>query len=213
MFNQPTLLSQLLRKVGIGGRYELPSRETWEREYRDGSWDYLQSDEEMPRYAVIADYLRTHCPGGALLDAGCGEGVLCDHLWPGSYSQYLGIDFSVEAIARAGRRARPDTMFMVADVSTHVPEPARRFDAIVFNEVLYCTTDPRAVIAHWTRYLQPQGVMVASIYSPWLKKLAPVFQEVEARARHTEEYAVHHPGTRRSWVIKIWSAPGQSAAA
>jgi 2-polyprenyl-3-methyl-5-hydroxy-6-metoxy-1,4-benzoquinol methylase len=206
MASEAGFLRQLLRRAGLGSRYQLPTRETWEREYREGSWDYLRADEEMPRYAVIATCLRTHCPGGALLDAGCGEGILCDHLWPGSYSQYLGIDFSAAAIERARARPRRQASFDVGDVTSYAPGPDRRFDAIIFNEVLYCTNDPAAVIAHWQPFLQPQGIMIASIYAPWMKKMQPVLQAAEAQARWTEAYAVHHPRTGRSWVIRAWGA-------
>lgn len=208
MVNGLGYLKQLLRKAGIGGKYQLPSRQTWENEYREGSWDYLRSDEEMPRYAVIATYLRKHCPGGVLLDAGCGEGILCDHLWPGSYAQYLGLDFSSEAIARANARPRVNASFEVADVTCYAADAGRRFDAVIFNEVLYCTEDPAAVISSFARHLRPQGILVASIYSPWLRKMQPVIEQVEADAGWTEEFAVHHQRSGRSWTIKIWGEPG-----
>jgi 2-polyprenyl-3-methyl-5-hydroxy-6-metoxy-1,4-benzoquinol methylase len=204
MLSRFPALKKLLRRVGLGSRYELPSRQTWEQEYRQGAWDYLRSDEEMPRYAVIATYLRQHCPGGLVLDAGCGEGILCDHLWPGSYSHYCGIDFSSEAIARANARPRAHASFDVADVTTYVADAARRFDAIVFNEVLYCTEEPGAVVRRFREYLKPQGILITSTYSPWLRKMQPANEQLDAAAEWSEEYAVNHHGTGRSWVIRIW---------
>jgi 2-polyprenyl-3-methyl-5-hydroxy-6-metoxy-1,4-benzoquinol methylase len=203
-----SLARRLARAVGLGRRPHLPSRETWEREYQQGSWAYLGSAEEMPRYAVLARYLHQHCPGASLVDAGCGEGILLDHLWPGSWSSYLGIDFSARAIQLAQVRRRANVEFVEGDVASHDPGPEARYDAVIFNEVLYCTPNPAAVVAHWLPRLKPGGMLLASIYAPWLESLAPILRSLDSASRSSTAFEVAHPASGRRWSIRIWTGLG-----
>jgi SAM-dependent methyltransferase len=169
-------LARWLRSVERrSGRGDLPlPRGAWEKQYRDGVWSYLDEAGELARYGVVAAAVRRFRPGGTVLDLGCGEGLLADHLRPDGYRRYLGIDLSLTAVAAAVRRApgragaqadrdaAPATRFAVADAEDW---PLRGvFDAVVLNECLYYLRDPLAVARRALAALRPGGILVVSMF-------------------------------------------------
>src|SRR5262245_51695956 len=63
------------------GRGDAPvSKERWDEEYASGRWDVMRRSDELARYSVLAGYLRRLHPRGRVLDVGCGEGILLEHL-------------------------------------------------------------------------------------------------------------------------------------
>ncbi|MET0389309.1 MAG: class I SAM-dependent methyltransferase [Polyangiales bacterium] len=135
----------------------------WEQEYRTGKWRYMHGLQELARYSVVIGYARFFRPGGAVLDLGCGEGILQQRLGTNGYSRYMGVDVSEVAIARARERTDASTMFVCADVERF--EPGRKFDVIVFNEVLYYFSDPLAVLRRFESLLEPDGIFIVSMFS------------------------------------------------
>lgn len=196
-----SLTTRLLRKFKAEGR-TLPSKETWEAEYQTGKWNYLRNDDELPRYAILAGYLNERCSGGSILDLGCGDGVLCERLTPGSYGKYLGIDISAEAVARAAALDLAGARFACADVEQF--ELDESFDAIVINEVLYYFRDPVRVVERFAEALTARGVMLASMYLPSMKTIRRQVAEIDRRASRHHTYTVEHGETGKAWAIKIW---------
>jgi 2-polyprenyl-6-hydroxyphenyl methylase/3-demethylubiquinone-9 3-methyltransferase len=123
-------------------------------------WSYLNNNSEVARYGVVAGYICRYLDSGTLLDLGCGEAILCKYLVPRSVKQYVGIDcsdvvFSLEHLPIPSLLSR-------ARIETYCPEVS--FNAIVFNEVLYYLTDPRATLTRYARYLSSDGILVISMY-------------------------------------------------
>ena len=51
----------------------------WNEQYENGAWQYLNTEPlELARSSVIGVYYQTYGNRGAILDVGCGEGVLTD---------------------------------------------------------------------------------------------------------------------------------------
>src|SRR4051794_906826 len=73
--------------------------DAWDRQYRLGQWNHLNSLDELDRYAVIAGYIRFFFEQAEILDVGCGHGGLLRVLQPECFKQYLGIDISHEAVS------------------------------------------------------------------------------------------------------------------
>ena len=99
-------------------------------------------------------------PHGRILDVGCGEGVLQEHL--SSYGDYTGIDIFPATLAKAQPRADARTRFVEADARTFTPD--QPFDLIVWNECLYYLQDPIATIARYRDFLAPSGVIIVSMF-------------------------------------------------
>jgi len=130
---------------------------TWEHKYESGHWDYLRSLDQYPRYCVLAGYARSFARSPAVLDIGCGSGVL-ERALSGHYSEYVGIDLSENAVSKAAKGAGPHASFVCADAL--IWEPTRRIDAIVSNEVLYYFQDPASVLRRYEKYLNSKGAFM-----------------------------------------------------
>lgn len=150
------ILAGLKRLLGLR-----TAAEKWDAQYAAGRWTNFDRLDELAHYSVLAGYALHLRPGGALLDVGCGDGVLRDRLHPAAFSRYVGLDFS-EAIARARHRTDERTEFLVGDMQTF--EPATAFDTIVFNESLYYVPDPLAELDRYTRWLAADGVFLISTH-------------------------------------------------
>jgi hypothetical protein len=50
--------------------------EEWEKQYLFGKWKFMNQIDELALYSVIVGYIEYLKPGGAILDVGCGEGIL-----------------------------------------------------------------------------------------------------------------------------------------
>lgn len=195
------LLGNVLAQFLPRPRRPMPSREAWDREYSTQAWQHLHSEEELPRYALLSALMRKHQRPGSVLDIGCGEGILFEHLWPGSFTQYCGIDLSLEAISHAKSRNHAEATFQCADAEKFVPHANQSFNAIIFNEVLYYFVDPAATVARYQEYLQSDGIVLASNFVPSLKSIRQDVRAIKDRAAWFEEFVITHPRSEKSWSI------------
>lgn len=159
----PSLL-QLPRKVAgylfFDDSYEkYYSSLLWDQRYHSSSnlWD----SKEDPRYAAIVAFIREYAHDGAVLDAGCGDGLLeerCRNL----QSHILGIDYSCVAIAKAKQRQLHNCEFICADARTF--SSTEKFSTIVFNESLYYISGYLESLRIFVHLLQENGVFIISMY-------------------------------------------------
>ncbi|HEX6199844.1 MAG TPA: class I SAM-dependent methyltransferase [Thermoanaerobaculia bacterium] len=192
------------------GRGDLPlPRGAWEEQYRAGTWDYLEEPGELARYGVVAAAVRRLRPGGTVLDVGCGEGLLAEHLGPDGCRRYLGIDLSAAAVSAAMRRtgpgARPTARFAVADADDW---PLRgTFDAVVLNECLYYLREPLEAARRALAALRPGGILVVSMFrtartrglARLLARELPLVEEVVLSSR------------RGAWIVGFYRAAERGA--
>ena len=77
----------------------------WNREFKSGKWDYLDSNPvERIRHSIISIFFSHYFPKGSILDVGCGFGTLTDFLSEKQKSRYLGIDISSTVIKKAKQK-------------------------------------------------------------------------------------------------------------
>lgn len=143
-------------------RFQDYSAARWEREYRADKWQYMHALPELARYSVVVGYVQHLVGRGALLDLGCGQGILQARLGAAGYTRYVGVDISSEAIDAAKLRADERTQLVCADIACY--EPQGLFEVIVLNEVLYYLRDPVGVLRHYERFLAPAGAFVISMF-------------------------------------------------
>jgi SAM-dependent methyltransferase len=167
------------------------TREAWEREYRDGRWDYLTGDQESARHDAIAALASG---ADSVLDLGCGNGMLYNALggprFPGTY---VGVDWALPALPRGRRPGRH--LFVCGGLEAL---PVRGgFDAIVLSEVVYYLPDPLAVI----RNLPACRALVLSVYQPKRGDWLPVVRDLNSLLSN------EFPGMRQQPVIagsRVW---------
>jgi SAM-dependent methyltransferase len=152
-----SLINILLRRL----RAARTAQTRWDERWADPAFYSEHRLDELAHYSVLAGYVRTLKPGGAVLDVGCGDGVFRTHLQPDAFSRYVGIDFP-EAIARANARADARTSFVAADMRDF--SSAGKFGAIVFNESLYYVDDPIDVLRRYSGFLEADGVFLVSMH-------------------------------------------------
>lgn len=138
--------------------YFVVSKETWERQYQRKDWDFLRDICELPRYSLIAGYIRFFKPAGLILDVGCGEGVLQERLRPEDYSKLIGIDISEVAIRNAQAKAKHHMAYICSPLENY--NCREKFDVIIFNEVLYYLRAPETIVQKYQEMLNPGGIFI-----------------------------------------------------
>lgn len=146
----------------FGYKPDRVSLNTWDTQYRNGHWDYLSQTGNSGGLLTVFGYCQIMQPT-TILDVGCGEGLLAEKLKVLSYEKFLGIDISSEAVAKA-RRVRGDyrTHFEVCAAQAFNSE--QKFDIIIFNQCLYYMQDPVEIVKQYSRFLDPSGRMIVSLY-------------------------------------------------
>ncbi len=164
-----------------------------------GDWQGLSSATERPRYLEIARVICEVCPSGAVLDVGCGEAILAQYL-PESIT-YTGIEPSAKALKLAAAGARCHHMTAEDFVAG-----GERWDCIIFNEMLYYSRDPRALLQKFAMLLQGNGIIVVSIYQKrdsWSARLRLSMTNRRC-TRIVKEFIVHE-----RWNVELDKRIGQ----
>jgi SAM-dependent methyltransferase len=185
----------LRRAVGL-------DRETrWNKEYAKGGWEWLDTLPELAHHSILAGYFTKLKPNGRVLDVGCGEGLFHERLTGRAYARYVGTDFA-EAIKRAEHRNDEKTAFVVADMNDYTT--TEQFDAIVFNESIYYIWDIADGLAHYERFLAPDGIFLISMHGK--ERNDEKWAVVDARYRILDAVTVtNQHGTR--WTVKALTRP------
>jgi 2-polyprenyl-3-methyl-5-hydroxy-6-metoxy-1,4-benzoquinol methylase len=105
--------------------------------------------------------------GLAVLDAGCGEGIV-SRLLANRSATVTGIDISPRFIELARERdLTAAIVYEVHDLSRPLPQYERTFDLIVSNMVLNDVSDYRGFIATLGNLLKSNGRLVLSMNNPY----------------------------------------------
>jgi ubiquinone/menaquinone biosynthesis C-methylase UbiE len=102
---------------------------------------------------------------GALLDLGCGQGVLARQL-PEQIS-YVGVDLSAELIASARKLTqRKHTEFILGDASEKIPIEKKDFDWACFVLSLQNMENPAGALSTARRHLKDTGKLLIVLNHP-----------------------------------------------
>jgi SAM-dependent methyltransferase len=140
-------------------------RFAWNREFAGGHWEFIDSTPNDLIYGFLARYAKK----GAILDLGCGAGNTGCELDAHFYSEYLGVDISDVAVAKAHARAvqagrSEKNRYVQGDVVEF--EPGQAFDVILFRESIWYVPKRKllGVLARYRKHLKDGGVFVVRIY-------------------------------------------------
>lgn len=137
----------------------------------------------------LTPLLKTHGNDLNVLDVGCGNGDLADHLIKCG-TQVTGIDFSGEAIRQCNERFNSGKFFE-HDLSEDMPFEESTFDLIWCSEVLEHLYAPRKALEETHRVLKPEGVLLVTVpYHGMLKNVGIALLAFESH------YDPEHPHIR-----------------
>lgn len=163
--------------------------------YPEGYWVEAEPDREpvAPHLVERAiEQVGRHCPGGRVLDVGCGTGVA------GAVMQRLGLKVTgLDPSADACRAARERFGLEVIESTIEAAElPEGGFDAITMFDVLEHLYDPKAVLSKLRRALRPGGLLIAKMpnLAAWQARLCGPYWFALDSPRHLSMFT---PATAR----------------
>ena len=174
------------------------AKDGWDAQFSNGQWEYMR--KETPRYATIIDCIRRYSGAGAILDVGCGQGILFQHVMDANlpHRRYVGVDISEVAIAGLAPYNDGRHSFVQGDGDTY--EPEGRFDLIIFNESLYYLKEPLQALQRYATALEPKGVFLISTYTSSRRALA-ILRDVKRKFTVVEEKETCQGGL--TWLCTI----------
>jgi trans-aconitate 2-methyltransferase len=132
---------------------------------RADSWDPAQYERfERERAAPFFDLLDLvePCPGGRVVDLGCGTGELTRTLHERTgAATTLGLDSSAAMLDRTGTHAGGGLEFERGDIAEWAPSV--RFDIVFSNAALHWVDDHPALFARLTSALEPGGQLAVQV--------------------------------------------------
>jgi trans-aconitate methyltransferase len=177
------------------------AQQSWNAQYRAGLWDDLDSAEQPAPYLTICELYQRHVGDGALLDIGCGSGMLYRYLTEHAGLQsacYTGVDVADDAVRRA-TASFPGVRVSRRNYDSETV--GSRFDCVIFNESLQCFDDPGAVLEKCTRdNLHPCSVLIVAM-SGW--EHAALWQLLERRYQLLDEQDAYG-GDGLAWTVRVY---------
>ncbi|MEW5773569.1 MAG: class I SAM-dependent methyltransferase [Thermodesulfobacteriota bacterium] len=156
------------RTCGFVAQYAGPGLDTPRTDYEDAyTLDFLSQGKEFMyphrrrAFAAIARRIRAVCPGGDLLDVGCGDGqflqVCAEHGFSGRGVEHCG------ALARYA--AEKTGAAVVHGRYSRDLFPAESFDVVALIQVLEHLAEPLDTLRSALFHLRPGGVLAVEVPS------------------------------------------------
>jgi len=138
----------------------------WDREFSGTKWDFIENTVGDCVYPYLEEYANR----GRILDLGCGPGNTANELAANVYQEYIGVDISEAALAKAERRTRDNgragkNSFVNSDFLNY--EPTQDFDIILFRESMYHIPYGQVVpiLKKFSKHLKSNGVFIVRLYA------------------------------------------------
>jgi trans-aconitate 2-methyltransferase len=132
------------------------ARDTW----NPAQYERFSDERSAPFFDLLA--LVEPCPGGRVVDLGCGTGELTKVLHERSAAgSTLGIDTSEAMLERSRSRAGDGLSFELGDIADWIPRES--LDIVYSNAALHWVDDHPALLARLTAALQPGGQLAVQV--------------------------------------------------
>lgn len=177
-------------------------RSRWNYQYEKGLWDGLENLDELARFSVLAGYVQFLKPNSpAILEIGCGEGIMAQRIGRQHYGSYLGTDVADTAIERARQRfGDAQTQFEAVDMNDLRTE--QKFDIIIFNEAIYYL-EPMVdkLVTQYAPMLKPDGLLIISMNTGRHANSEARWKEIEAGFATVDSTFVKTD--KNGWDVKV----------
>jgi 2-polyprenyl-3-methyl-5-hydroxy-6-metoxy-1,4-benzoquinol methylase len=161
------------------GERDFQNADSWDKALQGWASSYLQGTVSIDvRSSITAQLAETIAPHAtSLLDLGCAGATLAQRLGP-RYDVYWGVDISSFAVSQG--KANILTMTDRKPIDCHFEaasildfQPARQFDVIVFNEVLYYLplNQIAPTLNRYAKYLAQDGIILVSLKNEAVARL------------------------------------------
>jgi methionine biosynthesis protein MetW len=118
---------------------------------------------------IIANMIE---PGSRVLDVGCGDGALLDHLWHGKQVDGRGIEISTEGVNAC---VSSGLSVIQGDADSDLKNyPDAAFDYVVLSQTLQASRAPRTLLEHLTR-IGRHAIVSFPNFAHWRARLALAF--------------------------------------
>jgi len=138
----------------------------WDKEFSGTKWNFIDNTVGD----CVYPYLEKYANNGNILDLGCGPGNTANELAAHVYQEYIGVDISEAALAKAVKRTRENgragkNSFVNSDFLNY--EPTRDFDIILFRESMYHIPHGQVlpILNKFSRHLKSTGVFIVRLYA------------------------------------------------
>jgi trans-aconitate 2-methyltransferase len=122
-------------------------------------YERFKAERARPFWDLLA--LVQPCPGGRVVDLGCGTGELTGELHRQlRASETVGIDSSAEMLERARRFAEAGLRFEAGDIATWEPAP---YDLVFSNAALHWLPDHHRLLSRLTEAIPTGGQLAVQV--------------------------------------------------
>jgi 2-polyprenyl-3-methyl-5-hydroxy-6-metoxy-1,4-benzoquinol methylase len=166
---------------------------------QDSEAFHFNLDLVIPRLLSVAGAV----DGLAVLDAGCGEGIVSRSL-VGTPKRVVGIDISPRLVEYARARDRTGAItYEVHDLSRPLPHYQATFDLVVSNLVLNDLPDHHGFLTTLSSVLKPHGRIVLSMNNPYsavFREKVPSYFDSGAVAQYNFGPAIYFHQTMEDYL-------------
>jgi len=141
-------------------------KKLWDRDFSGGKWDFIDNTAGD----CIYPHLEKYAKNGSILDLGCGPGNTANELASAVYRNYIGVDISEVALAKAVKRTQENgradkNSFVSSDFLGY--SPTQDFDIILFRESLYHVPYGQVlpILKKYSKHLKKNGVFIVRLYA------------------------------------------------
>lgn len=138
----------------------------WDQEFSGTKWNFINNTVGD----CVYPYLEKYANDGNILDLGCGPGNTANELNANVYQNYVGIDISEAALAKAVKRTQEGgrsgkNSFINSDFLNY--EPGIDFDVILFRESMYHIPYGQVlpILGKYSKHLKTTGVFIVRLYA------------------------------------------------
>jgi SAM-dependent methyltransferase len=138
----------------------------WDSEFSGTKWDFIDNTVGD----CVYPYLEKYAHNGNILDLGCGPGNTANELAASVYQNYIGVDISEAALAKAVKRTQENgraekNSFVNSDFLGY--HPTQEFDIILFRESMYHVPYGQVLptLRKFSQNLKSTGVFIVRLYA------------------------------------------------